>query len=143
MNLEEFFTAYLIKEGSSKRTQKNYLADLRSFTTFLSSLVENKKNIVITDISTQHITLYREYLIGLGQSTSTIQRRLSSLKTLFTALKNNKVIASNPFPNTPEEKQKRYHPLLHVFMAHQGKTSINTNDSEEIQQFLNWVTHKN
>ena len=97
------YETHLVKMGKSANTVAAYLRDAQAFEAFLEK--KNKETAGITQ------TVVVSYVLGLkksGSSPSTINRRVSSLRTYFEFLKDGGVLEENPakglkLPRTPRK----------------------------------------
>jgi site-specific recombinase XerD len=75
------FTEYLLVErGLSSNTIISYQRDLKDFAGFIDS---KYKDLSILQIEHQHIAKYLAYLSEKGLSSSTMDRRMDSLRTFY------------------------------------------------------------
>ena len=88
------FTEYLLVErGLSSNTIISYKRDLKDFTEF----IENKyKGLSMLQIEHQHIVKYLAYLSEKGLSSSTMDRRMDSLRTFYKFMLAESYIKENP-----------------------------------------------
>jgi integrase/recombinase XerD len=88
------FTEYLLVErGLSSNTIISYRRDLKDFTEF----IENKyKDLSMLQIEHQHIAKYLAYLSEKGLSSSTMDRRMDSLRTFYKFMLAESYIKENP-----------------------------------------------
>ena len=85
-NIIRPFSLYLKSQKVSENTLRNYLADTRHFFSWLSKdysdLALNEPNIIAQNISTDVFKNYKKFLRSNGVPSSTINRRLSTLRKL-------------------------------------------------------------
>jgi site-specific recombinase XerD len=85
-NITKPFSLYLKSERVSENTLRNYLADTRHFLSWLinvqPNLASSKPNIIAQSISKDVLKNYKNFLEKGEVSSSTINRRLSSLRKL-------------------------------------------------------------
>jgi len=85
-NITKPFSFYLKSERVSENTLRNYLADTRHFLSWLinvqPNLASSKPNIIAQSISKDVLKNYKNFLEKGEVSSSTINRRLSSLRKL-------------------------------------------------------------
>jgi site-specific recombinase XerD len=91
-------------------------------------------------INEHDIELYKKYLIGQQKSESTIQRRLSSLRTFFHACERAHLINHFPFPKQKSSPDTR--PLLHVWKGHLQEKGLPVEMSHHVHEFLLWMHQK-
>jgi len=103
----EFFLEYLqIEKGSSTHTIDAYKTDLRQFHKLaVSGILSHSKltdwNKITSDIVIEFYSLIR----GKGYSTSTITRKIASLRSLFSFLHTEGIIEANPCEMLPNPKR--------------------------------------
>ncbi len=105
--MEKFISEFLIYmdgKGSSPHTLINYESDLKNFADFL-------KTKRIKDVKKISPSIIREYIMelySLSMSKSSIQRKISSLKSFFKFLLRRKIIEKNPMSDikTPKKEKK-------------------------------------
>ena len=101
--LDEFFD-YLIKQKNySSNTKINYEIDINEYNDYL-----NKNSINYLDVDYDFIKGYLMYLYDQKLSRSSISRKLSSLRSFYKYLFNNKLIKTNPFKyvSLPKKEKK-------------------------------------
>jgi integrase/recombinase XerC len=107
----QVFLAYLdVEKGYSQATSGAYGADLLQFEIFLKTRdksCQSPLGIARADIHSFLVTLHK-----LGQSKSSMSRKLSSLRSFFRFLLKNKIITSNPCQGVKNPKQDRPHPVF-------------------------------
>jgi len=88
------FTEYLLVErGLSSNTIISYQRDLKDFTEFIE---KNFKGIGVLGIEHQHIVKYLSYLSEKGLSSSTMDRRMDSLRTFYKFMLAERYTRENP-----------------------------------------------
>ncbi len=87
---EQFIIHCLAEKGLQKQTIINYNDDLKSFYKFL-----NEDNFQVEDLSLDHLKNYIVYLTNEGKSILTILRHISTLKSFYLFLINEKKIKCN------------------------------------------------
>ncbi|MCS7249760.1 MAG: site-specific tyrosine recombinase XerD [candidate division WOR-3 bacterium] len=104
-NLIESFHSYLLLERKlSKSSSEFYLKDTTEFLNWL------KKD--FTDISEEDIKGFIHYLIIKKRSSSTVARKISSLKSFFYFLNKEGIISKNPLEEIELPKVKRRLPTV-------------------------------
>ncbi|ASG67477.1 tyrosine recombinase XerC [Francisella halioticida] len=88
-HINNFLNDLLYLRNYSKETISNYKRDLIQLNNFL-----DKKS--ITNLSYNDISIWAKKLHSQGNSTKTIQRKLSSIRSFFNFLLNNEIITKNP-----------------------------------------------
>ncbi len=95
MHIESFLNYLQFEKRYSEHTVRAYLDDLNQFVNFQ---IENEPNLKIpSDILASHIRLWIMQLSDSGNSSRTINRKISSLKKYFKFLIINKHVLTNPF----------------------------------------------
>ncbi len=109
--LIQVFLAYLdIEKGYSQATIAAYGGDLLQFETFLNTRTKScdqPGNIARVDIHSFLVNLHK-----LGQSKSSMSRKLSSLRSFFHFLLKNKTISQNPCQGVRNPKQDKPQPIF-------------------------------
>ena len=101
-NLGSFFTFLYVEKGLSKNTIEAYSNDLNNFLSWLNKLdIQDYKN-----ISEVLINEYVAYLFKNGLKSSSVNRKISSLKSFYLFLIKKKVISSSPLSEiiTPKKR---------------------------------------
>ena len=98
----EFLDYIILERKYSDNTELNYEKDLFKFETYLNNIKFNYLKVKYKDISN-----YLVYLRKEGYEPSTINRNLSSLRSFYNYLKNEKYIKSNPLDFVRTVKQEK------------------------------------
>ena len=105
-NLGSFFTFLYVEKGLSKNTVDAYGNDLNNFLSWLNKLdIQDYKN-----ISEALINEYVAYLFKNGLKSSSVNRKISSLKSFYLFLIKKKVISSSPLSEIITPKKQQYLP---------------------------------
>ena len=105
-NLGSFFTFLYVEKGLSKNTIDAYSNDLNNFLSWLNKLdIQDYKN-----ISEALINEYVAYLFKNGLKSSSVNRKISSLKSFYLFLIKKKVISSSPLSEIITPKKQQYLP---------------------------------
>tara|TARA_B100000475_G_scaffold64115_2_gene45344 strand:- start:2462 stop:3343 length:882 start_codon:yes stop_codon:yes gene_type:complete len=105
-NLGSFFTFLYVEKGLSKNTIEAYSNDLNNFLSWLNKLdIQDYKN-----ISEALINEYVAYLFKNGLKSSSVNRKISSLKSFYLFLIKKKVISSSPLSEIITPKKQQYLP---------------------------------
>ena len=105
-NLGSFFTFLYVEKGLSKNTIEAYSNDLNNFLSWLNKLdIQDYKN-----ISEVLINEYVAYLFKNGLKSSSVNRKISSLKSFYLFLIKKKVISSSPLSEIITPKKEQYLP---------------------------------
>ena len=99
--IQEFETYLLLEKGLSENTTINYIRDLQQFFTYM------KKD--IGEIEEQDIIHYLKYL-NEHYATSSIVRKMVTLRQFFLYLKKNKMIENNIMANIDMPKSQKHLP---------------------------------
>lgn len=92
--IEEFLTYLTVDRNYSNETIKAYKEDIRIFIDFVKDQGNYKG---LDDISNIEIDSYLEYMDDKDYSIDTVQRRISSLRSLYKYLQRNNYIKNDPF----------------------------------------------
>ena len=143
MNLPAQFKQYLIAQRVSPNTLRNYLADLRNFTAWVEKEYQFRDEAVLAKIDSATAIRYQAYLNSLSLSTSTINRRLSTLKKLKAFAQSKGLVTHSQLEIQPQAPLNSQKTLLKEFEAELKKkhTSPNTrkNYLSDVNHFLNWL----
>ena len=101
--LDSFLSTLLLEKGLSENTIKAYSNDCQAFNKWLFI----KKRYAATDSSESDIENYLKYLKSINLSSSSINRKLSSLKHFFNYLSKTKLLKSNPVLNISGPKKSK------------------------------------
>jgi integrase len=94
--VDEWFKSYLSKRAKLKpRTRENYAVDIESFLGF----IDGRK--LLPEITAGDAEDFREHLIGIGLAPSTVGKRCSRIKHIFSAAIKHELVMSNPFAAIP------------------------------------------
>ena len=88
-----FLNSLIIERGLSKNTIQSYESDL--YQLYQWNISQNKKR--ITEIKKIDTSQYVSYLFSQNLKSTSVNRKISSLKTFFNFLLKKKLIKSNPF----------------------------------------------
>ena len=88
-----FLNSLIIEKGLSKNTIQSYESDI--YQLYQWNISENKKR--ITEIKKFDTSQYISYLFSQNLKSTSVNRKISSLKTFFNFLLKKKLIKSNPF----------------------------------------------
>ncbi len=137
--MEGLFKAYLadferylrVEKGSAALTVKNYISDLHQWQNCFQKNGINS----VEGISTNHIRLALSENLGTDKklSNSSIQRKLSTLRSFFEYLQELKVLTKNASKAIPTPKVKRKLPA--VLTEQEADILVNTlNDDEHVRE---------
>jgi len=108
--IDRFTEVLFLEKNFSKHTLRSYLNDLRQFKTYLKEICSgDNPNLPIQKVSRDHI---RGFLGRLARKNSktTIQRKLSTLKSFFNFLLKEGVISSDPTEFISYPRRERHLP---------------------------------
>tara|TARA_X000000368_G_scaffold360109_1_gene303727 strand:- start:4256 stop:5143 length:888 start_codon:yes stop_codon:yes gene_type:complete len=104
-SLRSFFDYLFIERGLSKNTIKAYEVDLEGFISWL-----NNKNIEYKKVSELQINKYISFLFKSNLKSSSINRKISSIKALYLFLMKKNKIKTSPIAEIISPKQERFLP---------------------------------
>ena len=142
------FIKYLIDRGVSVKTLKNYTSDVNNFSSFVTQNVKSLGGSAeglteaIPFLTSDTASNYKKYLSNANASVSTVNRRLSTLRSLAKFLKEEGVIEDNSALSTTSIQDKEDKTLSDFAKYLQGqKVSKNTakNYISDIRQFIAWI----
>ena len=105
--LRQFLSFLTIEKRFSEHTIIAYRKDIEQFIEF--SGIQNKNNLV--EIDYQMIRAWLVQMVDLGNSSRTISRKLSSLRTFFNWLQKEAIITSNPVSKIKSPKTSKRLPV--------------------------------
>ena len=105
-NLRSFFNFLIIEKGLSKNTVKAYETDIKGFIKWINK--NNKQSLL--NIKESSVNQYISYLFGLKLKSSSVNRKISSLKSFYLFLLKKKLIRYSPFSEVISPKQEKYLP---------------------------------
>lgn len=145
--LEKYFIEFLITEGASKKTQKNYLYDLQSFFQWLIKDYQWDSITVtaLSAVSSAQIESFADYLKTINKD-ATVTRHISAIKSFYQALIKAELVSKNPVARFQELSKSglstQYLPLTEWQKAqmNQGNTQLEIQrETEHIEDFLIWI----
>ena len=92
-HVDSFLNSLIIQKGLSKNTIQSYESDI--YQLYQWNLSKNKKR--MTEIKKSDTSQYISYLFSQNLKSSSVNRKISSLKTFFNFLLKKKLIKVNPF----------------------------------------------
>ena len=92
-HVDSFLNSLIIQKGLSKNTIQSYESDI--YQLYQWNLSKNKKR--MTEIKKSDTSQYISYLFSQNLKSSSVNRKISSLKTFFNFLLKKKLIKANPF----------------------------------------------
>lgn len=106
-NLVEYIEYLHIERGLSSNTEEAYRNDIMLFIDFLET-----ENVDIFEINRAHINRYIRKLRQDGYATSSVTRKIASLRGWFKWMTVNEIIRSNPTSELEQPKLARYLPKV-------------------------------
>lgn len=103
--LRSFLDSLYIEKGLSKNTVSSYKNDISSFSSWCDK--EHLDRLKITDLNLNN---YISTLFSIGLKSSSINRKISSIKHFYLFLLKNKVIKNSPADEITTPKQEKYLP---------------------------------
>ena len=128
-NLRSFFNFLIIEKGLSKNTVKAYETDIKGFIKWINK--NNKQSLL--NIKESSVNQYISYLFSLKPKSSSVNRKISSLKSFYLFLLKKKLIRHSPFSEVISPKQEKYLPAS--MSESEVEKLLNSPDaSKEIEQ---------
>ena len=106
-NLRSFLDHLYIEKGLSQNTVKAYEADILAFINWIK---ENTK-LKLKDIKEENINKYISYLFELNLKSSSVNRKISSIKSLYMFLVKKNILKNSPVNEVVSPKQEKYLPF--------------------------------
>ena len=103
--LRSFLDSLYIEKGLSKNTVSSYKNDIASFSSWCDK--EHLDRLKITDLNLNN---YISNLFSIGLKSSSINRKISSIKHFYLFLLKKKVIKNSPADEITTPKQEKYIP---------------------------------
>ena len=104
--IRSFLDSLYIEKGLSKNTISSYKNDISSFLSWL-----NKKQINYQQVSGKNINEFISNLFNSGLKSSSINRKISSIKHFYLFLSKKKIIKYSPADEIETPKQEKYLPI--------------------------------
>ena len=104
--IRSFLDSLYIEKGLSKNTVSSYKNDISSFLSWL-----NKKQINYQQASAKNINEFISNLFNSGLKSSSINRKISSIKHFYLFLSKKKIIKYSPADEIETPKQEKYLPI--------------------------------
>ena len=151
-NITQPFSLYLRSQRVTENTLRNYLVDVRHFlswlTNFYPELISDKPNIIAQNISPVIFNKYKDFLKSNQIASSTINRRLSTLRKLSQFFVSQGWRQTNPGKKVTNITSKKvngsYWQTLNNFaksLKSEGKSqSTIRNYLSDVRGFLNFLT---
>ena len=104
--IRSFLDSLYIEKGLSKNTVSSYKNDISSFLSWL-----NKKQINYQQVSGKNINEFISNLFNSGLKSSSVNRKISSIKHFYLFLSKKKIIKYSPADEIETPKQEKYLPI--------------------------------
>lgn len=104
-NLRSFLNYLLVDKGLSKNTVKAYEADISSFFRWLIN-----KDLEYKNLQEEHINQYISFLFQKKMKSSSVNRKISSIKSFYIFLVRRNFIKNSPLNDIVTPKQEKYLP---------------------------------
>ena len=104
--IRSFLDSLYIEKGLSKNTVSSYKNDISSFLSWL-----NNKQINYQQVSGKNINEFISKLFNSGLKSSSINRKISSIKHFYLFLSKKKIIKYSPADEIETPKQEKYLPI--------------------------------
>mgnify|MGYP001399366682 FL=1 len=105
-NLRSFFNFLIIEKGLSKNTVNAYENDIKGFIKWINK--NNKESLL--NIKESSVNQYISYLFSQKLKSSSVNRKISSLKSFYLFLLKKRLIRYSPFSEVISPKQEKYLP---------------------------------
>ena len=123
--IDKFMQYLYAEKNASPLTIESYGKDLQQFVLFLYS--EQSEDVVVNDVSIEHIRDFIDDCFEKGNELSTIERKIATLKSFFKYLEYHGYIEKNPTHDIHFPKQSKYLPTFLSFDQIQLLTSFECN----------------
>ena len=104
-NLRSFLNYLLVDKGLSKNTVKAYEADISSFFRWLIN-----KDLEYKNLQEEHVNQYISFLFQKKMKSSSVNRKISSIKSFYIFLVKRNFIKNSPLNDVVTPKQEKYLP---------------------------------
>ena len=104
-NLRSFLNYLLVDKGLSKNTVKAYEADISSFFQWLGN-----KDLEYNNLQEDHINQYISFLFQRKMRSSSVNRKISSIKSFYIFLVKRNFVKNSPLNDLVTPKQEKYLP---------------------------------
>jgi site-specific recombinase XerD len=152
--VEQSFSAFLKTIGVSEKTRINYLSDIRNFLDWLAGIIGSTANSMeisaaLGNVTAQTLETYKNSQIQSQTPATSINRRLSSVRTFFRFANESALIPSNPTNDMKNITDPSVRPEISVeailgqfeaSLRDEGAAETTTkNYVNDVQQFLLWI----
>ena len=104
--IDSFLDSLYIEKGLSNNTVSSYKNDIKSFFLWLDENSFNPLNINASDVNN-----YVSKLFGDGLKSSSVNRKISAIKSFYIFLQKKKIIMKSPIADIVMPKQEKYLPV--------------------------------
>ena len=104
-NLRSFLNYLLVDKGLSKNTVKAYETDISSFFRWLIN-----KDLEYKNLQEEHVNQYISFLFQKKMKSSSVNRKISSIKSFYIFLVKRNFIKNSPLNDVVTPKQEKYLP---------------------------------
>jgi len=104
--IDSFLDSLYIEKGLSNNTVSSYQNDIKSFFLWLDENSFNPLNINASDVNN-----YVSKLFGDGLKSSSVNRKISAIKSFYIFLQKKKIIMKSPIADIVMPKQEKYLPV--------------------------------
>ena len=105
-NLRSFLNYLYIEKGLSQNTVKAYEVDLLAFISWIT----DNTNTDVKNIKEDNINKYISYLFKTKLKSSSVNRKISSIKSFYLFLIKKSIVATSPISEVISPKQEKYLP---------------------------------
>ena len=150
------FTDFLRQQGSSEKTRRNYKSDTRHFFSWFTFTLESTSGLTIQSpdqlvnlVTPNTIENYKQYLVANKVPVSTINRRLSTLRSFFACCLYQGWVSTNPtvtlksIKTAQSNRKLQPEKLLELFkrdLTLEGASKATVkNYVSDVRQFLDWL----
>ena len=110
---EQWRTCLITNRGLATTTVNSYLQDLKVFRSFLEELILQRSELTnLTNLDEDTLLLYLAWLQAHGNTSRTLARHLSSLRSFFSFAKEESLLSNNPAELLENPKQGQYLPKV-------------------------------
>ena len=106
-NLRSFLDHLYIEKGLSQNTVKAYEADISAFINW----IKENTTVKLKDMKEENINKYISYLFELNLKSSSVNRKISSIKSLYMFLVKKNILKNSPVNEIISPKQEKYLPF--------------------------------
>ncbi|MBM7617556.1 integrase/recombinase XerC [Weissella uvarum] len=108
--VERFLDYLRVERQYSEDTQKAYRSDIHEFVRFLAATDPNAQTVDLTQVSALDVRVFLSELYERGDSTRTIARKVSSLRSFYEFMERNDAVSHNPFAGIQLKKAGQHLP---------------------------------